>query len=68
MAGEPPLRPLTVSIGVVWGTPGPGGSPNSLFAAADELMYEAKLGGKDRCCLRSLARPASAVIAGRRIA
>ncbi len=68
MAGEPPPRPLTCSIGVVWGTPASGGAPNALFTAADELMYEAKLGGKDRCCFRSLARPASAVIAGRRSA
>jgi diguanylate cyclase (GGDEF)-like protein len=68
MGGEPPPRPLTCSIGVVWGSPGPGAAPNALFTAADELMYEAKLGGKDRCCFRSLVRPASAVIAGRRAA
>ena len=48
---------VTCSVGAVWGRPAPGSSPQDLFAAADELMYQAKQRGKDRCCFKSLARP-----------
>jgi diguanylate cyclase (GGDEF)-like protein len=52
-----PPRAIRCSVGAVWGTPGPGTSPNALFAAADRLMYKAKLAGKDRCCFGTLAGP-----------
>ena len=53
----PSGRAVTCSIGAVWGRPRPGTSPADLFTAADELMYQAKLGGKDHCCYKSLERP-----------
>jgi diguanylate cyclase (GGDEF)-like protein len=56
VAGGPPAA-LTCSLGAVWGRPSPGTSPQDLFTSADELMYEAKLRGKDRCCFKSLASP-----------
>jgi len=54
--GGPPAA-LTCSVGAVWGRPRTGTSPQDLFTAADELMYEAKRRGKDRCCFKSLAAP-----------
>lgn len=57
-AGAPP-RTVTCSVGAVWGHPRPGTSPQELFAAADELMYRAKIGGKDRCCFKTLESPDS---------
>jgi len=52
MGGSP--ASVTCSVGAVWGHPGPATSPQDLFGAADELMYQAKLRGKDRCCFKSL--------------
>ncbi|MHC5007408.1 MAG: HDOD domain-containing protein [Planctomycetota bacterium] len=52
MGGSPAC--VTCSVGAVWGHPGPATSPQDLFDAADELMYQAKLRGKDRCCFKSL--------------
>jgi diguanylate cyclase (GGDEF)-like protein len=54
--GGPPAA-LTCSVGAVWGRVRTGTSPQELFTAADELMYEAKRRGKDRCCFKSLAAP-----------
>ena len=50
-------RPLTWSIGTTWGRPVQETSVNGLFAVADQLMYEAKRAGKNRCCFRSLESP-----------
>lgn len=42
--------PLGGSIGVLWiGVPRPGASTELLVRSADQLMYEAKRGGKGRC-------------------
>ena len=53
MGGAP--ASVTCSVGAVWGRPGPVTLPQDLFDAADGLMYQAKLRGKDRCCFKSLA-------------
>ena len=46
-----PGRRLTCSLGAVCcRIDGPAPMPESLFAAADELMYTAKRSGKDRAC------------------
>ncbi|MHC4416701.1 MAG: diguanylate cyclase, partial [Planctomycetota bacterium] len=52
MGGSP--ASVTCSVGAVWGQPGPATSPQDLFDAADELMYQAKLRGKDRCSFKSM--------------
>jgi diguanylate cyclase (GGDEF)-like protein len=57
LAVDGPPAALTCSLGAVWGRLSPGMSPRDLFTAADELMYEAKRRGKDRCCFKSLASP-----------
>ena len=46
--------PITCSLGAVWARPGAAVVPQQLIAAADELMYQAKRSGKDRCCFKSL--------------
>ncbi|MCH8151240.1 MAG: HDOD domain-containing protein [Planctomycetes bacterium] len=53
---------VTCSLGAVWGRPKPGMSAQELFTAADELMYQAKLGGKDRCCFRSFESPDAVLV------
>ena len=54
-------RSVTCSVGAVWGRPRPGTAPYDIFTMADELMYQAKLGGKDRCCFKSLESPDTVV-------
>ena len=44
---------VTCSVGAVWGTPDRETTPKGLFAAADELMYEAKAAGKNQCSFRA---------------
>jgi diguanylate cyclase (GGDEF)-like protein len=46
--------PITCSLGAVWARPTEEALPQQLIAAADELMYQAKRSGKDRCCFKSL--------------
>ncbi|MEE9129182.1 MAG: HDOD domain-containing protein [Phycisphaerales bacterium] len=46
--------PITCSLGAVWARPAAEVVPQQLIAAADELMYQAKGSGKDRCCFKSL--------------
>ena len=46
--------PITCSLGAVWARPAAEVGPQQLIAAADELMYQAKRSGKDRCCFKSL--------------
>lgn len=46
--------PITCSLGAVWIRPTAEALPQKLIAAADELMYQAKRSGKDRCCFKSL--------------
>lgn len=53
---------VTCSLGAVWGRPKLGMSAQELFTAADELMYQAKLGGKDRCCFRSFESPDAVLV------
>jgi len=48
-------RPVTCSLGAVWGSPRKMSSPEALFAAADQLMYHAKRCGKNCGVFRSLA-------------
>jgi diguanylate cyclase (GGDEF)-like protein len=43
--------PLTVSIGVACVTPSPNGQVEALLHAADQLLYEAKRQGRNRCVL-----------------
>ncbi len=64
LAGQSPPRRVTCSIGTVWGHPRAGCSPADLFTAADELMYKAKVAGKDRCCFRSLDPPRDVSVLG----
>ncbi len=54
LAGLSLPGPITGSLGAVWGTLDPDTTPEDLVRAADELMYQAKSAGKDRCCFRSL--------------
>jgi len=46
--------PVTCSVGAVWGELASDMTADGLIKAADELMYRAKLSGKDRCCFRPL--------------
>jgi diguanylate cyclase (GGDEF)-like protein len=64
LAGQTPPRRVTCSIGAVWGHPRAGSSPADLFTAADELMYKAKIAGKNRCCYRSLDTPRDVTVLG----
>lgn len=45
---------VTCSVGAIWCDRLPANSAEELVACADELMYEAKRGGKDRCCFELL--------------
>ncbi len=44
--------PVTCSLGIAWGIPEVTVDPQHFVRAADELMYQAKKSGKDRCCFR----------------
>lgn len=46
--------PVTCSLGAVWGVPESDMAVASLVQAADELMYQAKRSGKNRCSFRTL--------------
>lgn len=46
---------VTCSVGAIWCERVPTNSAEDLFATADQLMYKAKRGGKDRCCLDLLS-------------
>ncbi|MFH1746848.1 MAG: HDOD domain-containing protein [Planctomycetota bacterium] len=47
---------ITCSIGAFWSKKLPVSSVVELFGAADQLMYQAKRTGKDRCCFELLSR------------
>ncbi len=55
---------VTCSLGAVWSDRPAVSSAEELFAAADELMYRAKRGGKDCCCFGLLAEPYEDVAGG----
>jgi diguanylate cyclase (GGDEF)-like protein len=52
--GVPPSRTITCSIGAVWCHLSRAMTAESLFGTADELMYIAKRGGKNRVTFRAL--------------
>ena len=54
VAGFDLPRPVTCSLGAVWGSPRKMSSPEALFAASDQLMYHAKRCGKNCGVFRSL--------------
>ncbi len=59
--GTDPLGPdvaVTISLGVCASSPGQGFDYKSVFARADEALYEAKRGGRDRVCVAADARVA----------
>ncbi|MCB9849443.1 MAG: HDOD domain-containing protein [Phycisphaerales bacterium] len=45
--------PVTCSLGALWAMPGADVTGDSITKAADELMYQAKRSGKNRCCFRA---------------
>ena len=49
--------PLTVSLGVA-SFPFDGTTPSELLAGADQALYEAKRGGRDRTVVRTVLAPA----------
>ncbi|MEW7977162.1 MAG: diguanylate cyclase [Candidatus Sedimenticola endophacoides] len=52
---DSPVDPLvTVSMGVVSGRPRDGGDSRALLSAADECLYQAKHGGRNRIISRDL--------------
>jgi diguanylate cyclase (GGDEF)-like protein len=61
--GEGISATLGASIGIAM-TPQHGGSAEGLLTAADAALYQAKSGGRSRCCLAS---PASSLAALRRL-
>jgi diguanylate cyclase (GGDEF)-like protein len=51
-------KPVTCSVGGVWGMADHFENPEALFAAADEQMYIAKKSGKDRSSCKAIGRAA----------
>lgn len=52
-------RPITCSLGAAWVPHGVRRAAEPLFATTDELMYQAKRSGKDRCCFKVLGSPST---------
>jgi diguanylate cyclase (GGDEF)-like protein len=50
---------VTISLGAAWATPGPGSDWRAALAAADEALYRAKAGGRNRVELAPVADHAS---------
>jgi diguanylate cyclase (GGDEF)-like protein len=49
---------VTVSAGVASHVVSPGNSPSSLYQAADTALYQAKIFGRNRVCIATLATQA----------
>ncbi len=47
-------KPVTCSLGAVWVESGNCATLQELISIADELMYQAKRGGKDHCCFKEM--------------
>jgi diguanylate cyclase (GGDEF)-like protein len=52
---------VTCSLGGIWGDQLPVNSAEELFAAADQVMYQAKRSGKDRCCFELLSKTSNRI-------
>jgi diguanylate cyclase (GGDEF)-like protein len=52
---SPTAAHVTLSLGVATMTPDDASIPSALLSAADEALYEAKKGGRNRACCRDLS-------------
>lgn len=55
-------KPITCSLGAIWVESGDFATLQELISTADELMYQAKRGGKDHCCFKAMDKDGNGAI------